>query len=239
MNATSPDSSPFSRRRDIAEEIIAPPPGRRKRSGRIRWLIIGAVLLLISGTLYFFHPAILRGVGQFLIVDDLLSPSDAIVLSTGDLYNRPSVAARLYHQGYASWIMFSPLEKNLAEKFGIVAEHGTLLRKVLVSLGVPDSSIILLHFEGGVTSTFDEALSVRNFIAERPSLKKIIVVTSAFHTRRASLVYRKALHHLNVEVLMAPAPYSHVDVNEWWKSEDGLIFCLNEYVKLVYYWLKY
>ncbi len=89
-----------------------------------------------------------------------------------------------------------------------------------------------------MTSTFDEARALRRF-AEGRTVTRVIVVTSAHHTRRARWVLRRQLEDLPIELLMAPAEEHGFHQSNWWKNEYGLIAIFNEYVKLVYYFFTY
>jgi len=64
--------------------------------------------------------------------------------------------------------------------------EGDLLAKRAVRLGVPQESIRLTRKVG---NTADEAIAAAMLLGER---KKIILVTSAFHTRRALLLFEDA-----------------------------------------------
>ncbi|MBI2361777.1 MAG: YdcF family protein, partial [Elusimicrobia bacterium] len=62
-------------------------------------------------------------------------------------------------------------------------------RAILLKRGVPASAI---HFYGdGVSSTFLEAEAFK--AAARPEGKKVLVLTSRYHARRAKLIFRKVL----------------------------------------------
>ena len=145
----------------------------------------------------------------------------------------------MIHEGLAQKVLVSQVKKHEAEEYGLVPDNTSLNVKMLGEFGVPASSIVILKQGEGVTSTFEEALSVRHYLEQHTDQKKFILVTSAFHTRRARWIFRKSLDGLAVQIQVAPAPYGTFDVNNWWRDEDGLIYCFNEYVKLIYYWFKY
>ena len=103
---------------------------------------------------------------------------------------------------------------------------------------MPAEKIIVLPFPGGVTSTFDEASAVRQYVAAHQTYR-IILVTSAFHTRRARWIFEKVLAGLPVRLEMVAVPYAGFDQTNWWKNETGLITLNNEYIKWFYYLFKY
>jgi uncharacterized SAM-binding protein YcdF (DUF218 family) len=67
----------------------------------------------------------------------------------------------------------------------------------------------------------------------------VIIVTSDLHSRRARFIFKKVLSGSPVQVMLAPISDRKYGANDWWKQEEGLIGCQNEYLKLVYYHLKY
>jgi uncharacterized SAM-binding protein YcdF (DUF218 family) len=89
-----------------------------------------------------------------------------------------------------------------------------------------------------VTSTFDEAATVRQYVQVHQT-HRIILVTSAFHTRRARWTFEKVLAGLPVTLEMVAVPYAGFDQTNWWKNEAGLITLNNEYIKWFYYLFKY
>jgi hypothetical protein len=40
-------------------------------------------------------------------------------------------------------------------------------------------------------------------------------------------------------VSFVPAPNPGFEVNDWWKTEAGLLSVTSEYMKLAYYWFRY
>jgi uncharacterized SAM-binding protein YcdF (DUF218 family) len=108
----------------------------------------------------------------------------------------------------------------------------------LISLGVPDDRVEIIPFEGGVTSTRDEALAFRDYVQEH-TVTRAIIVASALQTRRARWIFKRVLAGQPVEVQLVAAPYRGFDETNWWKSERGLIAVNNEFIKLVFYRVVY
>ncbi len=121
---------------------------------------------------------------------------------------------------------------------GLVPNDTDISVGVMQKLGVPPEKMVILPFPGGTTSTFDEAVLVKQYI-EANQVHRIILVTSAFHTRRARWIFQKTFAGLPVTLEMAAAPHIGFDQTDWWKNETGLITLTNEYIKLVYYFFKY
>ena len=96
--------------------------------------------------------------------------------------------AELYEQGLAPLIVIARSENTPIVDLGLVPNDTDVSVGVMEKLGVPPEKIIILPFPGGVTSTFDEAAALRKYL-EAHQVRKIILVTSAFHTRRASWIF--------------------------------------------------
>ena len=201
-------------------------------------LIVGAALVLLVLLALAFRSQILTGVADYLIVDDKLQPADIIVLLNSEYNTRPFRASELYKQGLAPLIVIARSESTPTVDMGLLPNDTDISIGVMEKLGVPAGRIVILPFPGGVTSTFDEAGAVRQYITAHP-LHRIILVTSSFHTRRARWVFEKVLAGLPVSLEMAAVPYAGFDQTNWWKNETGLITLNNEYIKWFYYLLKY
>ncbi len=83
---------------------------------------------------------------------------------------------------------------------------------------------------GGSTSTIDDARLLRAYV-ERHRIRRILVVTSAFHTRRTRWVLHRVLDGLDVTVLMVPAADPRFNERNWWRHEAGLLAYVEEYLK--------
>ena len=205
---------------------------------RLAWgLLAGAALLLaLAGLVYASRVRLLTAAADYLVVDDPLRPADAILLLNGDYNTRPFQAAALYRQGLAPLILVAQAEAQPAEALGLVRNDTQISIAVMEAKGVPADRIVLLP--GPVTSTYDEAVALRNYAAAHP-LHSVLLVTSAFHTRRADWIVTRELAGLDVSLEVSAVPYDGFDATNWWQSENGLIALNNEYVKLVYYYWKY
>ncbi len=199
---------------------------------------VAAIVLLLAILAFAFRSQILTGVADTLIVSDNLQPADVIVLLNSEVNTRPFRASQLYKQGLAPLIVIARSESTPTIDLGLLPNDTDTSVAVMEKLGVPADKIIILPFPGGVTSTFDEASAVRQYVAAHQT-RRIILVTSAFHTRRARWTFEKVLAGLPVTLEMVAVPYAGFDQTNWWKNETGLITLNNEYIKLIYYLVKY
>ena len=201
-------------------------------------LAAGALLVLLVVLAFAFRSQILTGIADYLIVNDKLQPADVIVVLNSDVNTRPFRASELYQQGLAPLIVIARSESTPTVDLGLLPNDTDISVAVMEKQGVPANKIIVLPFPGGVTSTFDEAYATRQYIVAHQT-HRIILVTSAFHTRRARWVFEKILAGLPVKLEMVAVPYAGFDQTNWWKNEAGLIALNNEYIKLFYYLYKY
>jgi uncharacterized SAM-binding protein YcdF (DUF218 family) len=189
---------------------------------------VGLVGLVLIAT----HRPLLAGFAHLFRVDDPPVPSEALVVLLGGMDHRPLKAAGLYRRGLAPTVL---LGESAPIPFPDLSETA-LNRQVLLRGGVPAGAIRVLP--GEVTSTRDEALRVRDYARGR-AVRRITVVTTAFHTARARWIFRKVLRGSGVEVRMAAAADPKFDESNWYTNDEGLTTYLNETVKQVYYRLAY
>jgi len=210
----------------------------RNKSSLQYFITASAVLLLLVVLAFAFRTQILTGIANYLIINDRLQPADAIFLLNSEFDTRPFRAAELYKQGLAPVIVIARTKDTPVVILGLMPNDTDISVGVMEKLGVPPEKIIILTVPGGVTSTFDEAAAFRQYI-EANQVRRIVLVTSAFHTRRARWIFDKTLAGLPVTLQMAAVPYAGFDQTNWWQNEDGLITLNNEYIKLFFYFFKY
>jgi len=205
---------------------------------RRRWLVAAAVLLIAAGALWLARWRILAAAGRFLVDDDTARRADLILLLNGDLDTRPAAAAALWKQGLAPRIAIARSESSRAVQMGLVPNVTDLGIEMLLRDGVPRSAIDEIPFPGGVTSTHDEARALRAWLRGRPA-RSIVVVTNAIHTRRARWIFTRELRGMDVVLAFHAVPDRRYSVERWWDNEHGFLGVYNEYLKLVYYRLRY
>ncbi|MCB0168668.1 MAG: YdcF family protein [Anaerolineae bacterium] len=180
----------------------------------------------------------MTSLARVLIVDDALQPAEMIYILNGEVNTRPFHAARLFEAGLAPQIVIPREEMGPASEIGLYPNGTDVSNEVLVNLGVPQDRITIIEVEGGVTSTRDEAQVLLDYV-KKHDIQNVIVVTSAFHTRRSRWIFRKILAGTNVHIQMSAAPQWKFDETNWWRNENGLLMLANEYLKFGYYLATY
>ncbi len=209
---------------------------RRSRRGCLLPLVL---VLAVLAAVWLGRFAILAGVAQFLVDTDPPAKVDAIVLLNGDPTNRPFAAARLLRDGYASQILIARAESSAPVQLGLTPNTTDVSIGVLEKSGVAPVQIQHIQSSGGVTSTFEEAQAIRQHLAASPSIRRLLIVTSAIHTRRTRWVFEKVFRGADITILVYGEPDRRYNPTNWWKREEGFLNIQNEYLKLLYYRVKY
>jgi uncharacterized SAM-binding protein YcdF (DUF218 family) len=178
---------------------------------KLLFLIFAVVLVAI---LYLARHPILHFAGDFWIVDEAPQVSDVIVILSDDNYaaDRAWKAAQLFRSGMAPHILASG---RLLRPYAGIAE---LMEHDLKALGVPANAIVPVTHRA--TNTREEAIADAQVIAAH-GWKKVLLVTSNYHTRRADYIFERALP-AGTELRVVSAPDSEYDPNTWWQTRNGL-----------------
>lgn len=203
---------------------------------RPRWVKVLACAAACITCAYVFRHAILRGMGDLLVTEDPLIHADAIAVLGGASLERGAEAARLYRLGWAPEVICtSGMVPTIYQAENIDRNEAEVTRDVAIRQGVPAAHCTAIE-EG--TSTKEEADVI---LARMRALHAdtLIVVSSRFHLRRVGFVFRKRFADQGFTVVLRGARSRQFDEERWWRKEEGLMMCQNEYVKLLYYWWKY
>jgi len=95
---------------------------------------------------------------------------------------------------------------------------------------------LLPSLSDGATSTFDEAEDALA-LARVEGWQRIIIVTDEFHTRRSLLAFEKVFKGSGIVVQVAGAPNEVFSVDDWWKSDRGILAYFSETIKFPVYLL--
>ncbi len=206
-----------------------------------RWFKRLACLALVVGVLLVcLAPQwILPSAARFLDVSEKFRRVDYILVLNGDPEARPFAAAALVKAGLAKNVLLArqrlALESASVQQGAMLSEL-EITRRVLEIRGVSKQAIQVLP--GEITSTADEARVLTAFLETRPAAT-VAVVTNAFHTRRARMVFRRFLGENVARVSFVGIPRDGADPVSWWRNAHGCSIYLSEYCKLFYYWLRY
>ncbi len=174
--------------------LLARPERRR------RWLLAALVLLVVSTNSFLVNELLLAWELSPVPLSALPRHADAAVLLTGisnvrksphdrvylgDGADRLTSALWLYRAGRVRRILISGRSGAVLAVANTEAHDlATLLRLA----GVPNADII---YEEQSRNTRENALFTKQLLAARPDLDTLVLVTSAFHQRRALGCFRK------------------------------------------------
>src|SRR5215510_5029269 len=157
---------------------------RHERGGIITTFVALLLLALLCLAIYLARHPLMRFAAEGLVVEDRLEKSDAIILLSDDNFyaDRATRAAELYRQNLAPTVVASGV--RLRPYAGI----SELMTHDLVERGVPKERVVL--FPQDADNTREEAEALKSLVAQK-GWKSVIIVTSNYHTRRASYIFRK------------------------------------------------
>lgn len=197
---------------------------------RLTFTLIFFILLAI------FIKPILKGMGNFLVAADPLQKTEAVVVLGGNSYERGLGAVEVFKafpdQKFIATGGNIPMQLLAIDTTLYEAE---LTRHFMVKKGVPIEQITALTT---ATSTQEEAQEVLTY-CKTNNIRSITVISSTYHLRRVKWTFDKAFESSGIEVRYFGATSEEFQAESWWKSESGLVTTNNEYIKLMYYLLKY
>lgn len=195
-----------------------------------------ASVLLVASLLVVTRPPVLRSAARFLDVGGPPRRADYAMVLGGGIETRPFAAAALMRHGWVRGILISELPILEDEDEAILPAEHDVTRRILTILGVPEDAVILLR--GDHASTFDEIVSLRDFLRDHPAAT-VLVVTDALHTRRTAWSVRRVLGPDAGRVGFVSAVGDGFDPDRWWVYPEGFYFVLSEYLKLAFYVFRY
>lgn len=196
----------------------------------MRWALVGIVILVA---------VILIGIPRYLGPDDLAKckvpeigtceAADAIVaVSGGDTVARTDEAIKMYNKGWAPLLIFSGAA---ADRSG--PSNALAMKRYAIESGISEKVIITEEFS---QTTAENAVNTSLFIRSR-QINRIILVTSAYHQRRAALEFQIRLGP-NVKILNHPAKYDNQWSDKWWMTVSGWRLAFSELGKIFLFYVS-
>jgi uncharacterized SAM-binding protein YcdF (DUF218 family) len=204
--------------------------------GRPRRVLTGVLIglgILAAGAVL-AHQPLLRMVGAALVVEDALQRADAIVVVAGGTPSREAAAAALFRAGWAPRVIvsndFTPARVRELIALGIrpLDLHGES-RRALERYGVPAAAIVALEEPVRIT---EAELRVVHQVAVAQGYRRLILLTSPFHTRRVRLIWSREARG-DVDGLVVSAPGDPFPVDDWWRRRRVAEAVLHEYLGLL------
>jgi uncharacterized SAM-binding protein YcdF (DUF218 family) len=196
-----------------------------------------SIAVLVLGAVAF--AAFLPFAGRYLVVQQPLEHSDAIVVLAGSRVERWLEAVDLYRAGWASRIVLSRGRMESAEQrlhqMGIrFPADADLARDAMVQMKVPSDAILMLPDD--LDNTAQEAAATRR-LASASGWSRVIVVTSKYHSRRSAYAFAREFRGTPIRVSVRATAYDPSVPNRWWSNRQDFRFVTSELQKLVVYHL--
>jgi uncharacterized SAM-binding protein YcdF (DUF218 family) len=175
--------------------------------------------------------------GRYLVTEDALERSDAIVVLAGARAERWLEAVDLYRAGWAPHILLSrgrieDAELKLQEMGIQFPEEAVLVRDAMVQMKIPPEAIAFIP--GAIDNTAGEAAATRA-IAAAAGWRRVIVVTSKYHSRRTRFAFDREFRGVAIRVLVRPSRYDTVTPERWWTRRADVRYVTSELQKLLAY----
>ena len=188
--------------------------------------VIVALIIMIIGITIYLSPDDLSNCQSPSTSGNCRTADAIVVISGGDTSSRTAEAIQLYRDGWAPRIIVSGAA---ADKSG--SSNAEAMRQQAIDSGVPNSAILV---EGQSETTKQNALEVATII-EQNDIQDIILVTSGYHMRRASLEFSASVSGVTVR--------SHPVVSDkhwgkmWWITPWGWWISSSELVKIMVFYI--
>jgi uncharacterized SAM-binding protein YcdF (DUF218 family) len=162
--------------------------------------------------------------GRFLVVNEP-QPADVILVLAGETEQRPLRALELLRQGYAKKLILDvPAGAKLYQW------PQTELARMYLQ-GLPEASTMSVCPIAGL-STRDESNDAAHCLAQAGG-KKVLIVTSDYHTRRSLGIFRRTQPEFTYSV--AAAYDANVFGEKWWQHREWAKTNFNEWTKFLWW----
>lgn len=183
--------------------------------------VIAGIIFAISA---FLGPDDLRGCPKGPDGSTACQKADAIIaISGGDTEARTFEAVRLYKAGWADRLIFSGAARD--EKS---PSNALTMKRQAIEAGVSANAI---GIEELARDTAENASRTRQLAAEQ-GLKRVILVTSAYHQRRAGMEFKRVFS--DTTILNHPVSNDRHWSEVWWLTPVGWWLALSELVKTAF-----
>ena len=177
-----------------------------------------------------------------LIVEKPLTRADRILILAGSsvYIERTDKAAEIFKLGVASKIVLTDDGERTGwsrtEKRNI--PYVEMAQRNLIAQGVPPENIEIIKPVGSGT-VYEAQIFKEKALAE--NWKSVLLVTSAYHTRRTLWTFERTFETEKIEfgIESPPTGEETPPPSVWWLVPRGWNFVAGEYVKSVYYWVYY
>jgi len=199
-----------------------------ERGGARTWFV-AVVLVLCLSALCFLR------LGHWLVREDSLRPSAAVVVLSGAMPERALEAAEIYRAGFAAevWITQPTEPKQTMATLGIPFDgEEEYSRRVLLKRGVPERAIRIV--QPTIVNTADEMGAIAATLQSAHGAS-VIVVTSKAHTRRVHGLWNR-LEAGRGQIIVRAARTDSFDPDHWWRTSHDALDVVRELLGMMNVW---
>jgi len=198
-------------------------------------LLICAVFALAAAGAISQREFLLTRYAHLFAVNTGTRGADALVVLSGCILTRLPRAIELYEQGYAPRIILTDQRQYYPELKHVCGDEWQIAPSIIEALHAAVMPVHLPSLKpGGVTSTFDEAYDLRDYCT-RNRFKHLIIVTDAYHTRRALYAFQKVFNGTGIRIEAMGAENNIYNESNWWQTDTGISAYLTESIKYPIY----
>ena len=169
--------------------------------------------------------------GTALVLERKLEHPDAILSLASHEWERLPAAAQLARTNPSALVILTLPQPSTPHNCHDC--NGRLDR--LQRMGVPPERVRIVPQAPASSGTYGEALAARSF-ARRTPIRRLLIVTTPYHTRRALAAFRSVFQGSGVEVGIEPAVASSPARPErWWETPYDRAYVAYEWAAIVYY----
>lgn len=162
-----------------------------------------------------------RWLGPWLVVDEPLARSDVIFVTDGKTPQRELEGAGLFQEGWAPRVALTfPREQVSEDVLRLAGEPAQQERasQILLRRGVPEAAIVRLE---RIVDNTEQELRADFDYARAHGFRRVIIVSSPYHTRRVSVIWRSRFE-AEIPAVVRATRYGTVDPARWWRSRASL-----------------
>lgn len=168
-------------------------------------------------------------VGFYLSPQDVLEPTDAIVvISGGETATRTVRGIELYQDGFAPLIIFSG---DALDPWS--PSNASIMEKIALNeYDIPDEDIII---EEESADTYENAQNLK-LIFNDNNIDSIILVTSPYHQRRSKMTFQFVMGP-DFKIINQSSTDEFWRKIAWWGNDQGITLTLSELWKIIFIYL--
>ena len=170
---------------------------------------------------------VFSSITDFIFMEDDIEPADVILIPGGSHKQLVESAAKLYHDGFAPYILPSGGRNAKLPEYNSEWEF---LYENAIELGVPEEAILK---EDKASHTFENAQLSLDVIRKKGiDVRKVILVCKNFHARRAYLTYATILPS-DIKIMVSPVvDRKDIRKNNWFLDKIKTHRVMSEVVKI-------